>query len=162
PDCRNCRLRSRQRRGLAVADDQEIAARHALDRAEEILTEELAVHDRQPPVTPALELLAELPAVAEEAQVPADADGLLLDHRQAVIAGGGGASKHALPDAVDNRFLKRVAVKSEQKKADAGAAVRRLVGTESTFDAGFGVTADDRGRIAGGRLAGGQGPRGCL
>ena len=61
--------------------------------------------DRQPPVAPAFELLAELEAVAEEAQVAADADGLVLDDRQAVVAGGGRAGEDALADAVDDGLL---------------------------------------------------------
>ena len=44
-----------------------------------VLAGELAVHHRQPPEAPAFQLLAELEAVAEEAQVAADADGLVLD-----------------------------------------------------------------------------------
>ena len=58
--------------GLVCAEDQEVAAGDALDRAEDVLAGELAVHDRQPPVAPAVELLAELEAVAEETQVAAD------------------------------------------------------------------------------------------
>ena len=60
--------------GLRRAEDQEVAAGDALDGAEHVLADELAVHDRHAPVAPAVELLAELPAVAEEAQVAADAD----------------------------------------------------------------------------------------
>src|SRR5205823_9762620 len=37
---------------LTVADDQEVAASHALDRPEEILADEFAVHHRHPPETP--------------------------------------------------------------------------------------------------------------
>src|SRR5262249_21649168 len=111
---------------LALAQDQEVAAGHALDRAEEVLAKELAVHDRDAPVAAAVELLAELEGVAEEAQAAADAEGLLLDHRQAVVAGRGWARQHALADAVDHRFLQRLAVEREQEQADAGPAVGRL------------------------------------
>src|SRR5262249_43412132 len=65
----------------ARAQDQEIASRHALGGSEDILARELAVHHRQSPVTPTIQLLADLKAVAEEAQVAADADRFLLHHR---------------------------------------------------------------------------------
>ena len=111
-----------------VAEDQEVAAGHALDGAEDVLADELAVHDRQPPEAPAFELLAELQAVAEEAQVAADADGLVLDHRQAVVAGRRRAGEDALADAVDDGLLQGVAAEGEEQQADAGPAVGRLVG----------------------------------
>ena len=62
------RFRRRQRHGLRRADDQKVAAGHALDRAEKILAGELAVHHRQAPETPGFQLLAELKAIAEEAK----------------------------------------------------------------------------------------------
>ena len=139
--------------GLAFAEDQKVAAGHALDRAEDVLAGEFAVHDRQPPVTPAFELLAELKAVAEETQVAADLDVLVLDDRQAVVAGGGGAGEDALADAIDDRLLQGVAAEGEQQQADAGPAVGRLVRRQDALDAGLGVAADDRGGVAGGYRA---------
>src|SRR5579884_1297125 len=47
------RSRRGERRRLAFAEDQEVAAGHALDGAENILADELAVHDRHAPETPA-------------------------------------------------------------------------------------------------------------
>ena len=96
--------------------------------AEDVLADELAVHDRQPPEAPAFELLAELEAVAEEAQVAADADGLVLDDGQAVVAGGRRAGQDALADAIDDGLLQGVAAEGEQQQADAGPAVGRFVG----------------------------------
>src|SRR5437868_3609448 len=82
------------------------------------------VHHWQPPVAPPFELLAELETVTEEAEVAANADGLVLHQWQAVVAGGGRAGQHALADAVDRGFLQGVAVEGEQQQADAGPAVR--------------------------------------
>src|SRR5207237_2959336 len=62
------RLGRRQRRGLRLAEDQEVPAADALDRAEHVLAEELAVPRRHPPVPLAVEQIADLPAVADEPQ----------------------------------------------------------------------------------------------
>src|SRR5690348_510057 len=82
-----------------------VAAGDALDGAEPVLAHELAVHDRHAPEAAAFELLAELEGVAEEAQVAADADVLVLDQGQAVVAGGRRAGEDALADAVDDGLL---------------------------------------------------------
>ena len=52
----------------APRPSDEVAAGDALDRAERLLAEELAVHHRDPPVPPAADLLGDLPAVAEVAE----------------------------------------------------------------------------------------------
>ena len=67
------RLGGGEGRFLTLAQDQEIAAGHALDRTEEILAHELAVHHRQSPETPAVKLFAELKRIAEKTQIAADA-----------------------------------------------------------------------------------------
>src|SRR5207248_2349212 len=135
--------------------DEEVAAGHALDRAEDVLADELAVHHRQTPEAPLAELLAELKRVAEEAQVAAQADRPRLVDRQAVVAGRRRAGEDALADAVDERLLECVAREGEEQEADAGPAVGRLVGRQLAFDAGLGVAADDGGGVAGRGLAGG-------
>src|SRR5207249_3164710 len=88
-----------------------------------------AVHDREPPVAPAFEFLAELPAVAEEAQVAADANGLVLDEGQAVVARRGRASEDTLTDTVDGRFLQGVTAECKQQQAHPRPAIRRVGGT---------------------------------
>src|SRR5262249_23472293 len=139
PHGRDRRFRRRQRRRLTLAHDQEVAAGDSLGGAEEVLANELAVHDRHAPEAAPLHLLAELPAVAKEAQVAADADRLFLDDRQAVVAGGGRAGEDTLADAVDDRLLQRVAAEGEQQQADARPAVGRLVRRKVLLDAGLGV-----------------------
>jgi hypothetical protein len=146
----------------ALPDDEEIAAGNSLDGAKHIFAQELAVHHRDAPVASALQLLAELEGVAEEAQVAADPDVLVLDQRQAVVAGGGRAGEDALADAVDQRLLQGVAAECEEQQADAGPAVRRLVGGEGALDGGLGVAADDRRGVAGRDLARGLRPGGRL
>src|SRR5579871_1367318 len=111
---------------LTFAEDQEVAAGYSFDRAEHIFTEELAVHDRHAPEAPAIELLADLETVAEETQIAADADVLVLDRRQPVVACRGGAGEDTLADTVDSCFLQGVAAECEQEQAHAGPAVRRL------------------------------------
>ena len=66
---------------------------------------------------------ADLPAVAEVAEPPADVDGLLAE-RQAVVAGRGRAGHHALADPVGQRLLERIAAEGEEQDAHAGPAVR--------------------------------------
>ena len=129
PDGRDRRLGRRQRRRPGCRPRiRKLPPATPLTVPKTVLADELAVHDRQPPVAPAFELLAELEAVAEEAQVAADADGLVLDDRQAVVAGRGRAGEDALADAVDDGLLQGVAAEGEQQQADAGPAVGRLVG----------------------------------
>ena len=74
----------------------------------DLLAKEFAVHHRDAPVAPAADPLGDLPAVAEIAELAADADRLLAD-RQAVVARGGRAGHHALADAVGDRLFQRVA-----------------------------------------------------
>ena len=57
-----------------LGEDDDVPAADALDDPEALLDEELALHHRDPPVAPAVEHLARLPAVAEEAQLAADVD----------------------------------------------------------------------------------------
>ena len=83
---------------------------------------------------------------------------LVLDDRQPVVAGGGGAGEHALADAVDDRLLQSIAAEAEEQHADAGPAIGRFVGVERALDARFDIAADDRGRVAGDDLPGGLGP----
>src|SRR4029077_11870401 len=58
------------RPGVA-ADDQEIAATDAAGHADLILAEEFAIHHRNAPIAPLPDLLGDLEAVAEIAQLPA-------------------------------------------------------------------------------------------
>src|SRR5262249_18344317 len=126
-DRRDRRFGSRPRLGLGGADDQEVAAGHALDRAEDGLADELAVHHRHPPVATAFRLFRELPAIAEEAQVATDPDRLVAHDRQAIVTSRRRAGENALADAVDDRLLQGVAAEGEQQQADAGPAVGGLV-----------------------------------
>src|SRR5579875_1207660 len=112
---------------LTLAKDKKIAASHALDRAENILADEFAVHDRHTPEASAIEFFAKLEGVAEKTQVAADADGLVLDQRQTVIASRGRAGEDALADAIDDGFLQGLAAEGEHQQTDAGPAVRRLL-----------------------------------
>src|SRR5205085_6343068 len=107
-----------QRRLLAVAGDEEVAAGHSLRRAEQVLADELAVHDRQPPEAAVAELLALLERVAEEAQAAPQADRPRLVDRQSVVAGGRRAGEDALADAVDQRLLQGIAREGEEQQAD--------------------------------------------
>ena len=66
---------------LILRQDQEVAAGHRPLHAERVLAEELAVHHRDAPVAPAVELLAGLVPVAEEAEQAADLDRLLAGAR---------------------------------------------------------------------------------
>src|SRR5207302_2914387 len=77
-----------QGRGLAAAEDEEIAPGHALGRTEEIFTGEFSVHYRQTPVTAAIQLLAELMAVTEEAEIAPHPDVFVFHQGQAVVTGG--------------------------------------------------------------------------
>src|SRR5262245_44682905 len=152
------RLGGMQSFGLILSQDQEVAAADAFDRAESVLAQKLAVHDRQAPVTAAGEFLAELPAVAEETQVAADANRLVLDDGQSVVTSGRRAGENALPDAIDSRFLQRVAVEGEEENAEPRPAVRRFVRRQYFFDARFNIAADDARGVTGGDLPGGEGP----
>ena len=152
------RLRGVERRGLVRGQDQEVAARDRALDAERVLAQELAVHHGHPPVAPAVELLAGLVAVAEEAEVPADLDRLLAG-REPVEAGGGGAGHHALADAVDQRLAERRGVEAEDQEAHAGPAVGRLGRRQVGLDARLGVAADHRRRVAGRQRGGRAGPR---
>ena len=116
-------LRGAEGGGLVRGEDQEVAAGDRALHAERVLAEELAVHHRHPPVAPAVELLAGLVAVAEEAEQPADLDRLLAG-QEPVEAGGGGAGHHALADAVDQRLAERRGVEPEDQEAHARAGRR--------------------------------------
>src|SRR5262249_48694091 len=126
--------------------------------ANHVLASEFAVHDGQPPVAPAFQLLAELPGVAEETQVAAQANALVLDHRQTIVTGGRRASENTLAEAGDERLLQRVAAEREKKEADAGPAIRGLIGRKRALDARLRVTADDGGGVARRRQSGGLRP----
>ena len=119
-----------------------------------ILAGELAVHHRDSPVSPVPQDLAGLPAIPEKAQIAPDAD-LLVRHRQAVVTGGGRTGEHALPDAVDHRFLQRVPAEGEQQHTDAGPAVGRFRRRHESFNRGLGVAPDHAGGVSA-RLAGGD------
>src|SRR5262249_31092270 len=127
-------LGGRERGCLIARQDQEVAAADRLLHAERLLDEELAVHDRNAPVALAVEELARLVLVAEVAQEAADGDALLA-LRQAVETRGGRARQDALTDAIDEALTEAGGVEREQQDADAGSAVRRVVGSELRFDA---------------------------
>src|ERR1044071_6138454 len=93
-------LRRAQGRCRVAAEHDQVAAGHALDDAEALLHEELALHHRHPPISLPVEHLARLIPVAEEAQLTADVDGV-LDVVEAVEAGRRRRREHALPDALD-------------------------------------------------------------
>ena len=99
-------LRGAEGGRLVGRQDQEVAAGHRALHAERVLAQELAVHHRHPPVAPAVELLARLVAVAEEAESPADLH-RLLGRREPVEAGRGRAGHDALADAVDEGLAER-------------------------------------------------------
>ena len=148
-------------RRLIDGEDQEVAARDRALDAEQVLAEKLAVHHGHPPVAPPVELLARLVPVAEEAEHPADLDGLFA-RPEAVEAGGGRAGHHALADAVDQCLAEGSGVDAEDEKAHSRPAVRRLAGRDVGLEARLGVTADHRGRVPGGQRGGGARPAGRL
>src|SRR5581483_94494 len=102
---------------------------------------------RHTPKAPPFKFLADLEAIAKEAEVATHANRLVLDHGQAVVAGARGASEHALANAIDDRLLKGVATKGEQQKTDAWPAVRSLFRIEGPFNAGLGIATDHRGGV---------------
>src|SRR5262249_22690615 len=114
----------------------------------------------QPPKSPVFQLLAELPAIAEEPQVSAKANRLVFDDRQAVVTRGRRAGKDTLAHAIDERFLQPVSTKGKEEQAHAGSAVWRFVLGKLAFDAGLRVATDDRRGIARGCHTGGPRPLG--
>src|SRR4051794_5280144 len=135
-----------------VAQDDDVPAADALDDPEALLDEELALHHRDPPVAPAGQDLARLPAVAEEAQLAADVD--LPLGVQAVEAGGGRAGEDRLAHALAQPLGEPVGVRREQQRGDAGAPVRRLTRLEHALDRGLALASDHRCREARERAAG--------
>src|SRR5271157_5106321 len=112
-------LHSRCRRGQCSRGigphQNQVAARHALARAEGLLAGELSVHHRHAPVSSSREPLGDLPAISEIAQPAPDIDGLLCD-RNTVVAGSRGASHHALANPVHKGFLQRFAAEGEEQE----------------------------------------------
>jgi hypothetical protein len=143
------RIRGPQRRDFCDAADQQVPAGDALDGAEAILADELAVHHRHAPEPPAAQPFRSLEAVAKVAQTAADRD-LLVPGTvgEPVVAGGRRASQHALSDAVRRSLGQSLAAEREQQHANAGAAVRRLVRRDGPLDRRLDVAGDDARCVA--------------
>src|SRR5689334_1764668 len=124
-----------QRRLVGAGEDDDVAPGHALDHAEALLHEELALHHRHAPVAPAVEDLAGLIAVAEVAQLPADVDGVL--RVQAVEARRRRARQHGLADALHEPLAHALRVHREEQGAHARPPVGGLAGVELALDAGL-------------------------
>src|SRR4029453_8083440 len=101
-------------------------AHAVLRRADLVVAEERAIHDRDPPTAPLAQPLADLMAVAEIAQRAAELQRRAL--AQAGEAGGAGAGQHALADAVAQLLLHGLRGHAEDEQGEAGTAVGRLVG----------------------------------
>ncbi len=143
--------------GVRLAEHQQIAAAdRLLGQAGGRLAEELAVHHRDAPESPAADQLRHLPAVAEESERGAELQ-LLLAFEPGE-AGRARAGQHALADAVAELPLQLVGVHGEQQHGHAGAAVQRLVGRQRALDAGLGAAGDHRGGEAGHGAGGDQRP----
>src|SRR5262245_55611519 len=119
-------LRRGERRRHVRAEEQQVATADGGLDAEAILDHELTVHDRHAPEAAPVQQLARLVAVAEVAQRPADHHGVL--GLQGVVAGGGRASHHALPDPLDQPLAEAVRGGREQEHRHARTAVRSLGG----------------------------------
>ena len=132
---------------LTGGEDQKVAAADAFDSAEDVFADEFAVHDGEAPIAAVFEFLADLMAVAEEAQIAADAKRLAFDDRQSIVASSGSAGEDTLPDTTDDGLLQRVPAEAEHQHADAGPAVHGFLGTQRSLHAGLDVTANDRGSI---------------
>jgi hypothetical protein len=126
-----------------------------------VLDQELAVHDRDPPVAPLPDLLRDLVAVAEEAERLAQrCSGVAaLDPGE---AGGRRAGEHALPHPGDELAPEVRVRHREQEDGGAGPPVRRLAGREDALDPGLAAAGDHRRGEAGHRLRRGHRPGGLV
>ena len=142
-------------------EDKEVPAGHRLAHSEAVFDQELAVHHRDAPETAlprrwrraparrqegAVDDLAHLVAVAEEAQERADAHRLL--GREIVEAGGGRGGHHALSDASHQLILEDVRRAGERQDAHAGPPVGGALG-RGAFEARLAPAPDDGRREAG-------------
>src|SRR6266566_2870714 len=114
------------------------------------LADELAVHDRQAPVTFFSQSLGDLPAVAEIAQGIAELERLLACKPR--VTGGSGAGEHALRYPGLQLLLQFGRGDREQQHAHAGPAVQRCTGCELVVDRRLAPAADHRCGEAGHRL----------
>src|ERR687886_1867331 len=121
--------------GGVAAQDDDVAAGHSLRDGEALLDQELPLHHRHAPVAASVEHLAGLVAVAEEAQLTADVDG--VRSVEPVEAGRRRTGEHALADALHQPLGHPLAVIGEQQRAGPWAAVRRLGRIELALDAGL-------------------------
>src|SRR6185295_6173787 len=108
-----------------------------------ILAEEFAVHHRNAPIAPLADLLGDLEAVAEVAQLAAELQ--MLCRLEAGEAGRAHGGQHALSDAKLQLLLQLLGIDGEDQDGDAGPSVRGLAGREALLDPGLAAAGDDGG-----------------
>src|SRR4029077_5511918 len=138
---------------LRFTHHDEIPAGHAGRRADTVFAEEFAVHRRYSPVPAGVEDLADLPSVAEVAEVATEFDRLFREFELAENSRGR-TGQHALADAVDDGLFQRSPIECEEKQPDARPAVGSLFRCQFGVNPRFAVAADDACAVPGGLLPG--------
>src|SRR5665647_1024345 len=142
----NCRFAGGQCLWLRFCEYQEITAADGAHHARGFFGDEFAIHDRHAPVALTAELLGDLIAVAEKAQVLAqiDAGDFGIPAVDAGESRSRRAGQYALPHAGFQLLHEHGAAHGKHEDCHARPSVRSFCWTQFALDASFHAAADDR------------------
>ena len=127
---------------LRCPGDDDIPTGDALGRSEGVFAEEFAVHRRDAPISFAGHLFADLPAVAEVAEVAAHANRLIGIAVQTVEHRRGRTRQQTLAHSIDQSFLQCVAAEREEEQRDPWPAISRFFRLQFPLDSRLRIAAD--------------------